>query len=62
MFRHEVQNAWVFTSLAEVRAVSEGWRLSYSTELAHDSLGRVPPLTLLPTPSSGTESDLRLCA
>lgn len=61
-FRHEVLDAWVFTSLAEVRAVSEEWRLSYNTERAHDSLGSVPPLTFLPRPTSTPESDLRLCA
>jgi putative transposase len=61
-FRHEVLDAWVFTSLAEVRAVSEEWRLSYNTERAHDSLGSVPPLTFLPRPTSAPESDLRLCA
>jgi putative transposase len=60
--RHEVLDAWVFTSLAEVRAVSEEWRLSYNTERAHDSLGSVPPLTFLPRPTSGPESGLRLCA
>mgnify|MGYP002777148869 FL=1 len=61
-FRHEVLDAWVFTSLAEVRAVSEEWRHRYNTERAHDSLGSVPPLTFLPRPTSGPESDLRLCA
>jgi putative transposase len=59
--RHEVLDAWVFTSLDEVRAVSEDWRQRYNTERAHDSLGSVPPLTFLPRATSLTESDLQLC-
>lgn len=60
-FRHEVLDAWVFTSLDEVQAVSEDWRQRYNTERAHDSLGSVPPLTFLPRATSLTESDLQLC-
>jgi putative transposase len=44
----EVPDAWVFTSLAEVRAVTEAWLESYNSERPHQSLGRVPPRTYLP--------------
>jgi putative transposase len=42
-FREEVLDAWVFTTLAEVRAVSDEWRHGYSTERSHESRGNVPP-------------------
>jgi putative transposase len=51
-YRTEVLDAWVFTTLAEVRDLSESWRTNYNTERSHDSLGRVPPLTFLPRPTS----------
>lgn len=47
-YRTEVLNAWVFTSLTEVREVTEGWLERYNTERPHRSLGRVPPRTFLP--------------
>ncbi len=47
-YRHEVLDAWVFTSLAEVRQVTEEWLELYNTARPHRSLGRVPPRTFLP--------------
>ena len=47
-YRDEVLNAWLFTSLGEVDAISDTWRQRYNTVRPHDSLGRVPPLTFLP--------------
>lgn len=47
-YRDEVLDAWVFTSLAEVRQVTEEWLEMYNTERPHRSLGRVPPRTYLP--------------
>jgi putative transposase len=61
-FREEVLDAWVFTSLAEVRAVSEEWRHGYNTERSHESLGNVPPLIFLPRPTNATPSNFKLCA
>lgn len=61
-FRTEVLDAWIFTSLAEVRAVVEEWRLLYNKERAQESLGHVPPLTFLPRPPHPTESQFRLSA
>ncbi len=62
-FRHEVLDAWVFTTLEEVRAISEAWRHAYNTERSHDSLGNVPPLAFLPRPTTvPTLSHFKLCA
>jgi putative transposase len=49
-YRTEVLDAWVFTSLAEVRQITEEWLEMYNTERPHRSLGRVPPRTYLPRP------------
>ncbi len=49
-YRTEVLNAWVFTSLAQVRELTEAWLETYNTERPHDSLGDVPPRTFLPRP------------
>jgi putative transposase len=46
--RNAVLDAWVFTSLAEVREVTERWLERYNTARPHRSLGRVPPRTFLP--------------
>ena len=49
-YRTEVLDAWVFTSLAEVRQVTEEWLEMYNTERPHGSLGGVPPRPYLPRP------------
>lgn len=49
-YRDEVLNAWIFTSLVEVRQVTEEWLTIYNTERPHDSLGGVPPCTFIPRP------------
>ena len=51
-YRTEILDAYVFESLAEVRALTERWLVTYNHERPHDSLGRVPPLTFLPRPTS----------
>jgi putative transposase len=55
-YRTEVLDANVFTSLAEVRAITTDWLRRYNTERPHDSLGRRPPLMFLPRPTSTSES------
>ena len=55
-YRTEILDAYLFESLAEVRALTERWLLTYNHERPHDSLGRVPPLTFLPRPSSPAQS------
>ena len=61
-YRTEVLAAHVFTSLAEVRAITTDWLRRYNTERPHDSLGRVPPLTFLPRPTSTPEYHNQLSA
>lgn len=62
-FRYELLDAWVFQTLAEVQELSEGWRVRYTTERAHDALGRVPPCTFLPrAPNPVPLSTYALCA
>jgi len=60
--RRELLNAYLFTSLAEVRILSEEWRQDYNTERPHKSLGYLSPLQYaalkkgdpaLSTPASG---------
>lgn len=51
-YRDEVLDAWVFTSLTEVRRVTEEWLTIYNTERPHDSLGGVPPCTFIPRPKA----------
>ena len=55
-YRTEVLDAYLFESLAEVRALTERWLVSYNQERPHDSLGRVPPLMFLPRPNPPAQS------
>ena len=55
-YRTEVLDASLFESLAEVRALTERWLVSYNQERPHDSLGRVPPLMFLPRPNTPMQS------
>ena len=60
--RTEVLNAHLFESLAELRAMTVTWLRIYNSERPHHSLGRVPPLTFLPRPSSTEQSPIGLSA
>lgn len=60
--RRELLDAYLFNSLAEVRAMSEEWRLDYNTERPHKYLGYLSPIkyaelkrreAALSTPASG---------
>lgn len=42
--RRELLNAYLFYSLAEVRIMTEEWRVDYNTERPHKSLGYLSPL------------------
>jgi putative transposase len=59
-YRQDVLDAYVFSSLEEVRVATEEWLRDYNTERPHDSLGRVPPLTFLPRPTSIREYSFNL--
>ena len=55
-YRTEVLNAHLFESIAELQALTIAWLRIYNEERSHDSLGRVPPLTFLPRPTTARES------
>lgn len=57
-YRAEVLDPHLFGSLEEVRVETAAWLQRYNSERPHDSLGRVPPLTFLPRPTSAWESPL----
>ena len=61
-YRTEVLNAHLFESIADVRTITEQWLRIYNQERPHDSLGRVPPLTFLPRPTTVGLSPLELSA
>lgn len=42
--RRELLNAYLFYSLAEVRTMTEEWRVDYNTERPHKALGYLSPL------------------
>jgi putative transposase len=42
-FRHEVLDAHLFSSLAQVRDLVHDWMISYNEERPHASLGNLPP-------------------
>jgi putative transposase len=42
--RRELLNAYLFNSLAEVRCLSEEWRIDYNIERPHKSLGYLSPM------------------
>jgi putative transposase len=45
--RKELLNAYVFTSLQEVREKAEEWRQDYNSSRPHQSLGFVPPVEFI---------------
>jgi len=59
-YRQDVLDSYMFSSLQEIRAVTEEWIADYNTERPHDGLGRVPPLTFLPRPTSTLECAFNL--
>ena len=46
-YRRGVLDAWLFTTLDEVREETERWLDEYNTVRPHESLGDVPPLEFL---------------
>jgi putative transposase len=43
----ELLNAYLFTSLHEVRLMSEAWRVDYNEERPHKSLNQLSPIDYL---------------
>jgi transposase InsO family protein len=58
----EVLNAHLFESIAELQTLTRQWLRVYNQERPHDSLGRVPPLTFLPRPTTAGQSPWELSA
>ena len=61
-YRTEVLNAHLFESIAELRVLTDAWLRVYNGERPHDSLGRVPPHTFLPRPTTAGQSPWELSA
>ena len=61
-YRTEILDAYAFESITQVRDRTDTWLESYNSERPHDSLGRVPPLTFLPRPTSAEQSPWELSA
>jgi len=61
-YRTDVLNAHLSESIGELRAATDAWLRIYNSERPHDSLGRVPPLTFLPRPTTAGESPIELSA
>jgi len=61
-YRTEVLNAHLFESLAELRVLTDAWLRVYNQERPHDGLGRVPPHTFLPRPTTAGQSPWELSA
>ena len=59
-YRHEILDAFVFESLADVRDLTTAFLTNYNTQRPHDSLGRVPPLTSLPRRTAADSSSYQV--
>ena len=51
--RRELLDAYLFYNLAEVRSMSQEWRIDYNTERPHKSLGYLSPLKFAELKNSG---------
>jgi putative transposase len=58
--RRELLNAYLFNSLAEVRCLSEEWRIDYNTERPHKSLGYLSPLSYAEQHYKSSKNDMVL--
>lgn len=60
-FRHEVLDANLFGTLAEVREISWAWQITYNEERPHAALGNVPPTEFKKLITAGNSIN-QLCA
>ena len=60
-YREEVLDAYVFTSVREVQALTDEWLPTYNDDRPHDALGRIPPTRFLPRPTTPLESSYAVC-
>lgn len=60
-YREEVLDAYVFESLADVQTITDQWLPDYNDHRPHESLGRIPPTSFLPRPTTPTESTYEVC-
>lgn len=58
--RRELLNAYLFYSLAEVRTMTEEWRVDYNTERPHKSLGYLSPLRYAEKQNQGSLNEAKL--
>lgn len=58
--RRELLNAYLFNSLADVRRLSEEWRMDYNTERPHKSLGYLSPINYAEKYYKSLQTDLQL--
>lgn len=58
--RRELLNAYLFYSLAEVRTMTEEWRIDYNTERPHKSLGYLSPLRYAEKHNQGSLNEHKL--
>jgi putative transposase len=54
--RRELLNAYLFYNLAEVRTMTEEWRVDYNTERPHKSLGYLSPIRYAEKHSKGSSN------
>jgi putative transposase len=61
-YRTEILNAWVVTTLDEVRDLSEAWRQRTARSGRMTLSATVPPVTFLPRATPADLSHFQLCA
>lgn len=59
-YRTEVLDAYLFTSLQQVRDITEEWVYQYNHERPHDALGGVPPCAFIQRLTTAAVSDYQM--
>ena len=58
-YRTEVLDAYLFSSIEQVQAITEEWLTQYNEYRPHDALGGVPPCQFMPRLTTTTAADSR---